>query len=35
MNLANLKDTRLIQKSGVLLYPNLEISKREIKKSII
>ena len=32
MNLANLKDTRLIQKSVVFLYPNLEISKSERKK---
>ena len=32
MNLANLKDTWLIQKSVVFLYPNLEISKSERKK---
>ena len=33
MNLAKLKDKRLIQKSVVFLYTNLEISKSERKKS--
>ena len=33
MNLAKLKDKKLIQKSVVFLYTDLEISKRKEKKS--
>ena len=35
MNLAKLKDKRLIQKSVVFLYTNLEISKSERKISLL